>query len=519
MAVGRSDPPLLRDPLLWAVALITVSVCLPFFRCIQWLGDEGVVLHGAERVLRGEALYRDFFEFLPPGSFLIVGTWMKLVGDGFAAMRVLAIGVIGAIAALLYASARLASDNRPLAALLALAWAAFSQGGATVLNHHWFTTAASMASAFGLLVALGRASAGAGAFAAGLFAGTAAMVTPTRGALLCVAVAAVLLTVPGSRARLEIAIGAMALFPAAMILHLAATGALAAAVDDVIVFTARRYAGIQGVPFGTFARAQNALEVAFFPLTFVLAGAIVALDGVATWREPRFRASLALAIVGLLGAFPRPDLAHLNFTVPLACPLFALIATDLLRRLGRRARITVGVLSIALCCAAVGYALKLKVVPMVAGPLREVPTARGVIVATQRPWTDAVAALVAQVASAPPGDAFFFYPYSPMLPYLTGRRHIASFDVFLPGFTTPEQFRETCVRVVRDAQWVVIDRTWTDPRLLRFVFPAMRDPDPPEKRAFETALRLAFDDVVHASPVFELRRRAPNASLAACTSI
>ena len=67
---------------------------------------------------------------------------MKLVGVDFASVRVLAVGVIAVIAALLYAAARLASANRPLAALLAVAWAVFSQGVWTVIGHHWLTTAA-----------------------------------------------------------------------------------------------------------------------------------------------------------------------------------------------------------------------------------------------------------------------------------------------------------------------------------------------------------------------------------------
>ena len=44
-----------------------------------------------------------------------------------------------------------------------------------------------------------------------------------------------------------------------------------------------------------------------------------ALDGRALWREARFRGALALAVVALLSAFPRPDLAHINFVLPLAC--------------------------------------------------------------------------------------------------------------------------------------------------------------------------------------------------------
>ena len=515
MLAKRLLLPLSRDPLLYGVVLIAVAVCAPFFRNITWLGDEGVVLHAAVRILDGEVLYRDFFEFLPPGGFLIVATWMKLFGIGFTSARVLAVGVIAAIAALLYTAARLASGTRPLAALLAISWTVLSQGAWTVISHHWLTTAASMASAVGLLLALEGASRRGAAFAAGLFAGVAVMVTQTRGALLCFAVLAVLLTLPRARVHLASAIAGVALVPTVTILYLAAAGALTAALDDVIAYPVRHYAGIQAVPFGRGATLWNGAWVALFGVAFALGGATFVRNRVPIWREPRFRASLALAIVGLVGIYPRPDIHHINFTIPLACPLGALVATDLLGRLGRHARTIVSAVLIGLCLPNVGNAVKMATVV----PLRTVPTARGLVVGVQGRWTDEVADLMARVDGVPPGDAFFFYPYSPMLPYLTGRRHVAALDVMTPGYTTAEHFRETCVRVVREAQWVVIERMWTDPRVLRAIFPAIRDPDPPEKRAFEAALRRGFDKILHTSALFELRQRAEGASVALCDEI
>jgi hypothetical protein len=201
--------------------------------------------------------------------------------------------------------------------------------------------------------------------------------------------------------------------------------------------------------------------------------------------------------------------------MPLACPLGALVATDLLGRTGRRARTIVGAVLIGLCLPKVGDAIKMATVV----PLRAVPTARGLVVGVQGRWTDDFAALVARVDRVPRGDAFFFYPFSPMLPYLTGRRHVAALDVMTPGYTSAAHFRETCVRVVSEAQWVVIERMWTDPRVLRAVFPAMRDPDPPEKRGFEAALKLGFDNILHTSTLFELRQRAESASVGLCDTI
>jgi hypothetical protein len=375
-----------------------------------------------------------------------------------------------------------------------------------------------MASAVALLALGGAERAGATAFAAGLFAGAAAMITPTRGALVGAAVIASVLAL--GRARwLPGTLGGLALVPAGMVIFVAAGGVLAAAFADVVLFPARQYAGIQFVAFGAFTAPHHALAVAFFPLTAALMVAAAGLERAALWREPRFRVSLALALAGFLGTFPRADLAHINFSAPLACPLFALLAARLLWRCPHRLRIAIAAGAIVLWTAAVGYAVERKVIPMLRGPLREVPTARGVFVAPVSPWTDAVAALVAHVEAAPPSDAFFFYPYSPMLPYLTGRRHAGPLDVLLPGYTTAAQFEETCARVVREARWVVIDRVWSEPRVLRAFFPSMADPDPPEKRRFEAALRDSFARVAYASRVFELRERSPGASEVACAVV
>ena len=66
--------------------MCTVAVCAPFFRYVQWFGDEGIVLNAADKILRGERLYGDFFELLPPASFLIGTAWMKLIGSSLASI-------------------------------------------------------------------------------------------------------------------------------------------------------------------------------------------------------------------------------------------------------------------------------------------------------------------------------------------------------------------------------------------------------------------------------------------------
>jgi hypothetical protein len=325
--------------------------------------------------------------------------------------------------------------------------------------------------------------------------------------MLCGALLVVCVSAPSIRARLPSVIAGMAIGPIAAIGYLVWAGALSEAFDALVRFASQRYSGVQYLSFASFATWLDAVNVAVFPAAGALSLATLVMRRRPTvWGDPRSRLALALAVVGFLGAFPRPDIVHLNFTVPLACPLVALAVTWVAGGLRAPARVTMSVLVIGLCVAGVAYATKRRV-DVMAGPLDVIPTARGAMIRRPDPWTSDFGLLMWHLAQLPKGEPTFFYPYLPMLPYLTARPHAAALDVLVPGYNTPEQFRETCARVVREARWLVLDRTWSDPGRLKALFPTMKDYDPPEKRDLEGALARGFDHVVHRTATFELRRR------------
>jgi hypothetical protein len=68
------------------------------------------------------------------------------------------------------------------------------------------------------------------------------------------------------------------------------------------------------------------------------------------------------------------------------------------------------------------------------------------------------------------------------------------------------------------ARFIVVDRSWR-PAKIRYLFPAILDTDPPERRAFEAALVTGFAKVIHASASFELRERTDKAGTALCDAI
>ena len=126
--------------------------------------------------------------------------------------------------------------------------------------------------------------------------------------------------------------------------------------------------------------------------------------------------------------------------------------------------------------------------------------------------------LLARIAATPSGDAYFFYPYLSMLPFLTAREQVSKYDIFMPGYTLPSQYQDACISVMRHASWVVIDRRLTDPNVLKQMFPAMRDAEPQETKRFEQALDGGFE-LVAQEGTFELRRRREGISDTVCAGI
>jgi len=510
------DVPQVRSITRWwlpLVALVTVVLCLPFLRTLSSLGDEGVLLHGAERMLQGDRIYADFFEFLPPGGFVLTEIWLRVAGLSMLAERSLAIIIIAGIACFTFLACRQASRNAPLAAALTIGWVVMSQGTWTQLSHHWFTTMFSMA---GIWAAL--------AFAqdadhrrrwpliSGATSGMAAMVTPTCGALAMLAALTAFFPVRRHRAALIVYVVACALVPVALLAYLLWRNALVTGFDDVILSTAAHYASIQGLPYGHGATFGNALLNYVFPFAAALAFAVYVRDRFVGSRDHVLAPAAAFCLAGLVACYPRADVFHIAFEVPLACPLLAYCA-DRLARVWRptyrmAAMVAIGGL---LAPAVLGYAVTVLCVSR--GEIT--PTPRGGLAFFLMPGASE---MLVRIAALPDGDKLFFYPFMPMMPFLSGRDDVSKYDVLTPGYSLPSQYREACVSALRHADWVVIDRHWTDPAELKHNFPAMRNPQPPETRAFEQALDSSFE-LVAQEGTFELRHRRTGVSDAVCAGM
>jgi hypothetical protein len=347
-----------------------------------------------------------------------------------------------------------------------------------------------------------------GPLTAGITAGAAVMVTPHRGALTMLAAATAFLNLRRYRAELMAYAVGCALVPVCILAYIIRHNALVAAVDDVILFTTTRYSSINtGVPFGAWAGIH-------LTWMFPLAGLIAVLAFVRGWRnclqDRVFWTCVAVGLAGFAGCFPRPDELHISVAAPLVCPLLAYGVNRFTRPWAAKYRYAAAALAIAsLIPSARGFWFEAE--KALYGDI--VPMPRGGITSPLQ----GMRSLAVRIAATPSGDAYFFYPYDAMLPFLTARRHVSTYDIFTPGYTTPSQYQEACVLAMRGASWVVTDRTWT-PKRLTTTFPGIRDPDPPEKKRFEQALETGFEFVAREG-LFELRRRVRGVDETLCTGI
>jgi hypothetical protein len=517
-AAGDPRPPASRrlGNLWWLllVAVVTAALCLPFLRSMYWFGDEGELLHGAERMLHGNRLYADFFEFLPPGGFVLTAAWLRIVGISVLSARSLAIVTIVGVACFTYLASRRASGSAPLSALFTIGWVLMSQGPWTVVSHHWFTTLFSMIAAWAALASMeDERRSLRWPLIAGTAAGMATVVIETQGALVMVAALFAFVQPRQRPAELLAYLLGCALVPVGLLAYLVESHALVPAFDDVILWTAGHYASIQGVPFAWQADAQN------WPLGYLFIMAIT-MTVVLSLRNRRARLldrtmllCVGLGLAGFMSCFPRPDMVHIEVAIPLILPLLLLSVADMSRWWHPASRYVAIMVMIAVAVSSAHAYLQMAELVQEA---RIIQTPRGRIGVIGLPGAGR---LFAQIAETPRGDAYFFYPYMPMMPFLTGRRDVSRYDIFTPDYTLPSQYQKACISVMRHASWIVIDRHWTDPKTLKEMFPAMRNPRPPETRRFERALSRGFR-VVATDGTFELgRRRTSGVDPGLCSGI
>lgn len=182
------------------VFLLSCLYLLPFINLYQG-GDEGYLLTGAQRLLRGEALYRDFYHFLAPGAFIFLAFLFKLFGTHFLVARLATLLTGALLAALTYLLGEKLLKNRYLALLPPFMVLVAGFPDWFLYSHHWLSSLLALGAVY--LVVLGEEFTLMGSegdrtwlhpktpwfyFAAGLLAAVTLAVMQSKGLLIILAI-------------------------------------------------------------------------------------------------------------------------------------------------------------------------------------------------------------------------------------------------------------------------------------------------------------------------------------------
>lgn len=95
-----------------AIFLFTIAISLPVYMSGISMLDEGAMLYVAERLTRGDVLYRDIVTGIMPGSYYLLAIFLKIFGYSIITDRILASITLAIAAVLLYAISTRFIKNR-----------------------------------------------------------------------------------------------------------------------------------------------------------------------------------------------------------------------------------------------------------------------------------------------------------------------------------------------------------------------------------------------------------------------
>jgi hypothetical protein len=453
-----------RAELLMAAGVFALSCLyfLPFYSYSTLNADEGLVLQGAQRILRGEVLYRDFFSFFTPGSYYWMALLFKVFGDSILVARAVLVVYGGIYSLLVFLLARrVCSRGTALLTVALLAMTGLPYRFISV--HNWDSTLWAL-SALYAAVRLLESPNGAWAFTLGSLAAVTCLFEQSKGAGLSAGLLLgfVILAATGAakvwtgwRRLFFLALGL--LWPAVLtIWYFGAHRALPQMLSD-IVWPLHHYSVANKVPYGYIERDWIDLFhgslawrafcfVAVSPLFLLPALPLLGVCGLAwstvqLWRRKMashlaaYYILLSAALTGLLlGALAtsRCDVGHIVFQAP----LFYLVLAWLLEAAKRPSRRALGGWAVAytsVSFSTLGLVFLLGAV----GARYRVETRRGTLRVSNP--NEVLKNLQSRI---PPGEAILVYPYQPLYYYLTATYSISRYEWIFPGMYDAAQYRE-----------------------------------------------------------------------------
>jgi 4-amino-4-deoxy-L-arabinose transferase-like glycosyltransferase len=450
----------------FALLLLSFGYLSLFRRFTQMEPDEGIVLQGAQRILRGEIPYRDFFSFLTPGSYYLMALIFKSFGSSMMVARtaLAALGAICPVVTFLLAR-RVCSRNSALfaGALVALTTVPYR----FLILHNWDSTLLACLAAYSAVRLLESFKTG-WAVAAGTFSALTLLFEQSKGAGLCLGIVLGFSLISFRNTRRILAVRHIAWALCGFIGPVVLTFMYFAYHQSTGIMIAdwlwplRHYSGANHVFYGSQNWSDETRQKLFesvplamraftafvlSPLFIIPVLPILAVGFMIYWIPRLWRESVPVAkaryyvlvtsiIFGLLLSvvIGRADILHFVYLQPLFMIVLAWIfdARDVPGTLFQKIR-PVLVLLIASAFLLFSVPLLLRAVTA----HEKIATRRGQLSSLA---TDTVVNYAqAQISQ---GSSILVYPYLPLYYYLTGTYAPGSYDYFQPGMHSPKQARE-----------------------------------------------------------------------------
>ena len=438
---------------------------LLFRRFVPMSYDEGITLQGAQRILDGQVLYRDFFSLVTPGSYYFFALIFRIFGDSMVVARTVVAIYGGFFSVTTYLIARRVCQR----------WSAFLSAyivAVLVLPvgwvlHNWDSTLWSCLALYCAVWLLQRPH-WSWALAMASCASTTVLFEQSKGAglLLGLAVGFVILWVSGELhlKRTEIIAASVGFFWPVVITvgYFAARHSLSPMVSDLL-WPFQHYSGLNSVPFGLIEGGQvvasGVLEGSWLYAVFVLltyspyflvpALPVFAL-GILAFSTLQLQSSggrvrsrpypyyvlVCACSMGLLLSVvaTRRDAIHFMFLAPIFCLILAwfLDGKDIRLRILDSVRPAL-IFLLTLVFTINGIAM----LASNGNARRYVETRRGRL---RVPAGEAALSYLQK--HTVPGEQIFVYPWCPLYYYLTAASNPTRYEFMLPGYHTAEQFQE-----------------------------------------------------------------------------
>lgn len=483
-----------------ALAFLASLVYLYLFRRYTAMEpDEGIILQGAERILHGQTIYRDFFSFYTPGSYYLTAAAFRLLGDSLAIARTVLAAGASLVSVLTYLVARRVCSRR--SALGAAALTTFTAlPYRDLVLHNWDSTLWAMLALYcsvryleaqtpRLAFTLGSLTAATVLFeqskgvglALGLGLAFAAQMIVARRTGVCepdsrggtardkARYSSFLLGLPGYLPAMTAGFILPFLLVFAWFAHQHALGAM---LTDLL-WPLRHYSQANRVPYGYQNWSDAARSTLFgsphwgvrmlalmvvapcfvVPLLPLVAGSVYAWLSYRAWRMGPGEGSTGLAgrtphyllVSGIVTGLSvsvlvvRPDIIHLMYLAPMLYLVLAWILDGhrLTSALARTLLPPARIVIVA-CFGLFAVALALRGL----GARVPIETRRGVVMAAA---PDQV--LSALQSAVPAGSTILVYPYLPLYYYLSATAAPGPYDYLQPGMHTLEQTTDTLNRL------------------------------------------------------------------------